>query len=254
MFVDSHAHLTSNALFPQVEDLLERAKISGISHVINICTDISSLERGIELNKKYPWLHNTASTTPHDVDTLGEMDFERMKKAATDGLLVAIGETGLDYHYSHSKPDNQKAYLTRYARLAKSLNLPLVIHCRDAFEDLFTILDSEEQKDVLLHCFTGTLDEAKEVIKRGWMLSLSGIVTFKKSIELQDVARWVPIEHLLIETDAPYLSPQSKRGKLNEPSFLPETAGFIAHLKHLSIEEFREKTSLNAMNFFRLNS
>jgi TatD DNase family protein len=252
MYVDSHAHLTSDALFPQVEGLLERAKSSKITHIVNICTDISTLERGIELNKKYPWLVNAASTTPHDVDLLGESDFERMKKAATDGLLVAIGETGLDYHYSHSKPENQKAFLIRYARLAKSLNLPLVIHCREAFEDLFTFLDQEEQKKVLLHCFTGTLDEAKEVIKRGWMLSLSGIVTFKKSIDLQEVAKWVPIENLLIETDAPYLSPQSKRGKTNEPSFLPETAAFIANLKSLPAEELGEKTSQNAMNFFRL--
>lgn len=252
MYVDSHAHLTSDSLFPQVEDLLERAKNSQITHVVNICTDIPTLERGLELNKKYPWLVNVASTTPHDVDPLGETDFEQMKKAATDGLLVAIGETGLDYHYSHSKPENQKAFLIRYARLAKSLNLPLVIHCRDAFADLFTILDQEGQKDVLLHCFTGTFDEAKEVIKRGWMLSLSGIVTFKKSIDLQEVAKWVPIENLLIETDAPYLSPQSKRGKTNEPSFLPETAAFIANLKELSLEDLSKITSQNAMNFFRL--
>lgn len=252
MYVDSHAHLTSDTLFPQAEDLLERAKSAKLTHIVNICTDIPTLERGIALNKKYPWLVNVASTTPHDVDPLGENDFGQMEKAATDGLLVAIGETGLDYHYSHSKPENQKAFLIRYARLAKRLKLPLVIHCREAFEDLFTILDQEEQKDVLLHCFTGTLDEAKEVIKRGWRLSLSGIVTFKKSIELQEVAKWVPIENLLIETDAPYLSPQSKRGKTNEPSFLPETAAFIANLKDLSLEHLSQITSQNTMKFFRL--
>lgn len=252
MYVDSHAHLTSDALFPQVEDLLKRAKTAGLSHIINICTDIPTLKRGLELNKKYPWLLNVASTTPHDVDTLGLSDFEQIKKAALEGNLIAIGETGLDYYYSHSKKENQKAFLIRYARLAKSLGLPLVIHCREAFADLFTILDQEQQKQVLLHCFTGTLDEAKEVINRGWMLSLSGIVTFKKSIELQEVAKWVPIEHLLIETDAPYLSPQSKRGKTNEPSFLPETALFIANLKGLTLDNLREMTSQNAMKFFRL--
>ena len=252
MYVDSHAHLTSDALFPQVEDLLERAQSAGLSHIINICTDIPTLKRGLELNKKHPWLLNVASTTPHDVDSLGMSDFEQMEKAALEGNLVAIGETGLDYHYSHSKPENQKAFLIRYAKLAKTLNLPLVIHCREAFADLFTILDQEEQSRVLLHCFTGTLEEAKEVIKRGWMLSLSGIVTFKKSIELQEVTKWVPIENLLIETDAPYLSPQSKRGKTNEPSFLPETALFIANLKGLSIETLSQITSQNAMKFFRL--
>lgn len=251
MYVDSHAHLTSDALFPQIEDLLERAKGAGVSHIVNICTDIPTLEKGLELNKKHPWVVNAASTTPHDVDSLGESDFEQMKKAASDGLLVAVGETGLDYHYSHSKPENQKVFLKRYAQLAKNLNLPLVIHCRDAFSDLFTILNQEK---VLLHCFTGTLSEAKEVVKRGWMLSLSGIVTFKKSIELQEVVKYVPLENLLIETDAPYLSPQSKRGKTNESSFLPETAAFIANLKEIPLEVLAKTTSQNAMNFFGLKT
>jgi TatD DNase family protein len=251
MYVDSHAHLTSNALYSEVEALLARAKEAGLMRIVNICTDIETLERGIELHKKYPWVLNTASTTPHDVDSLGEKEFARMEQAARDGSLVAVGETGLDYHYAHSNRENQKKFLIRYSQLAKACNLPLVIHCREAFSDLFEILDREEQKNVLLHCFTGTFEEAKQVIKRGWTLSLSGIVTFKKAIELQEVAKWVPLEQLLIETDAPYLSPQSKRGKVNESSFLPETAAFIAALKGISAVDLGKITSENAFKFFR---
>lgn len=250
MYVDSHAHLTSDALYPEANLILTRAKQAGISHIVNICTSIPTLERGIALNKKYPWVLNTASTTPHDVDVFGESDFQTMENAAKDGLLAAIGETGLDYYYSHSSVENQKKFLKKYAGLAKKYNLPLVIHCRNAFQDLFSLL--ENQNNVLLHCFTGTLDEAKEVVRRGWMLSLSGIVTFKKSIELQEVAKWMPLENLLIETDAPYLSPQSKRGKTNEPSFLPETAKKIAELKEIPDEIIRNITANNALTFFKV--
>lgn len=250
MYVDSHAHLTSDELFCDIDHLVLRAKEASISHVVNICTDRTTLSRGLELTKRYPWIVNAASTTPHDVDAMGEADFALMEQTAKDGLLVAIGETGLDYHYHHSTPEKQKEFLIRYAELAKDCHLPLIIHCREAFKDLFTIL--KHQKRVLLHCFTGTLDEAKEVIERGWLLSLSGIVTFKKSTVLKEVAAWVPLENLVIETDAPYLSPNSRRGKTNEPSFLPETAAVIAELKGILPQKVGQVTSENAMKFFRL--
>lgn len=249
MFVDSHAHLTSDALYPTLDLLLQRAEEAKVTHIVNICTDIPTLNRGIELHKKYPWVVNAASTTPHDVDALGALDFSAMEEAAEKGELVAVGETGLDYHYTHSQKSTQQEFLKKYAELAKRHHLPLIIHCRDAFEDLFNLLHQEK---VLLHCFTGTLEEAKEAVKRGWSLSLSGIVTFKKSYGLKEVARSVPIEHLLIETDAPYLSPQSRRGMTNEPSFLPETAAHIGELKGISVEEIGKITSNNAIRFFKL--
>lgn len=249
MYVDSHAHLTSDDLFPSIDEIIRRAKEANVTRIVNICTDIPTLERGLELNIKHPWIVNVASTTPHDVDTLGEKDFEQMEDAAKKGKLVGIGETGLDYHYAHSDTKRQQEFLIRYAKLAEKYRLPLVIHCREAFKDLFRLLNQER---VLLHCFTGTLDEAKEAIARGWTLSLSGIVTFKKSLTLKEVAKWVPEGSLLIETDAPYLSPQSKRGQTNEPSFLPETAAHIAELKGLTLEEVRKTTSLNTIKFFNL--
>lgn len=252
MYIDSHAHLSSDALFPEADVLVKRAQEAQVSHIVNICTDQASLKKGLELHKKYPFIVNAASTTPHDVEALGETDFSTMEAAAKQGLLCAIGETGLDYHYQHSPKEKQKEFLIRYCHLANSFNLPLIIHCREAFADLFQILDKEHPQNVLLHCFTGTLEEALGAVDRGWLISLSGIVTFKKSIELQETAQQIPLANLLIETDAPYLSPQSKRGKTNEPAFLLETAAYLANLKGLPVEEFGIITSKNARLFFKL--
>lgn len=250
MFVDSHAHLTSDPLFPDIDPLLIRAKEAGVTHIVNICTDRKTTQRGIELHQRYPWVVNAGSTTPHDAETLGEEDFDFFKASAEKGDLIAIGETGLDYYYYQSTQEIQKKLLIRYADLAQKYGLPLIIHCREAFKDLFEIL--EKQTQVLLHCFTGTLEDAKEIVSRGWLLSLSGIVTYKKSLELKEVAAWVPLENLTIETDAPYLSPNSKRGKTNEPSYLPETAKVIAELKGISLETLAFTTTTNTLNFFRL--
>ena len=180
-----------------------------------------------------------------------------MAESARKGFLKAVGETGLDYHYTHSARDIQRQFLRRYLQLALECDLPVIIHCREAFSDLFHVLDEDyvvngKHASGVLHCFTGTMQEAEKVIERGWMLSLSGIVTFKKSTELQQVAREVPLEQLLIETDTPYLAPQKHRGKPNEPAFLVETAAFIAELKQIPIEELAKATSDNARRFFQI--
>ncbi len=255
--IDSHAHLTSSAVYPMVEELLSNAQHAGITSIINICTDVDTLEKGILLAKKYPWIHNVASTTPHDVDAEGEAVFPVMAAAARNGQLVAVGETGLDYFHHHSKPESQQLFLRRYLQLALECTLPVVIHCRDAFADFFRILDEEyivnnTHAPGVLHCFTGTLQEAEEVIKRGWFLSLSGIVTFKKSEELREVAKRVPLDQLLIETDTPYLAPQGRRGKQNEPAFILETAQCIANAKGISLEELASATKANANHLFKL--
>lgn len=258
MLIDSHAHLTSSLLFEQVDPVLERAQQAGVGAIVNICTDLLSLERGLELSQRYPWVYQAAATTPHDVEKEGEAVFEQIAATARRGKLQAVGETGLDYYYEHSSREVQKDFLRRYLHLALECQLPIVIHCREAFRDFFEILDAEytvngKHLPGVLHCFTGTMDEAEQVIKRGWMLSLSGIVTFKKSIELQHVAKVVPLEQLLIETDAPYLAPQSHRGKQNEPSFIVETARFIASLRQIPFEEVARATKRNAAHLFQFN-
>jgi TatD DNase family protein len=254
-YIDSHAHLTSESVFEGVEALLQRAQAAGLSAIVNICTDEKSLERGLLLSKQYSWVYQTAATTPHDVAKEGESFFPLVAACARDGLLKAIGETGLDYYYQHSPRGVQQFFLRRYLHLALECRLPVVIHCRDAFADFFQILDAEYQVNHkhapgVLHCFTGTMQEAEEVLKRGWYLSLSGIVTFKKSIELQEIAKEVPLSQLLIETDTPYLAPQKHRGHPNEPAFLVETAAFIANLKNISVQELVQAANQNARHLF----
>jgi TatD DNase family protein len=220
---------------------------------VNICTDPESLIRSLTLRSQFPWIYNVAATHPHDVEKEGEAHFPFFAQHAREGNLVAIGETGLDYHYQHSTPEIQKQFLRRYLKLALECRLPVVIHCREAFADLFPILDEVYRgAPFVLHCFTGTLEEAQQVIERGGYLSLSGVVTYKKSEQLREVAKSVPLDRLLIETDAPYLAPQSRRGKPNEPAFLPETASCIASLRSLSLEELALATSGNAQAFFNL--
>lgn len=256
-FIDSHAHITSDKLFETIDKVLERAEESGIAAIINICTDEITLERGLTLRQKYPWVYHVAATTPHDVVEEGDRLFPLMESHAKNGDLVAIGETGLDYFYEHSPKDIQQHFLRRYLNLALECKLPVVIHCREAFNDFFSILDSDykinnQWAPGVLHCFTGTIQEAEEVLKRDWHLSLSGIVTFKKSDALREVAKVVPLNRLLIESDAPFLAPESKRGKTNEPCYLQETAAIIAKAKEISVEEVAKATSSNARRLFKL--
>lgn len=254
-YFDSHAHLTYEGVYDRIDEILANAQSAGVTKIVNICTDIRTLEKGIDLHKRFPWVFNTASTTPHDVDKEGEEVFPVVAKHARNGDLVAIGETGLDYYYDHSKPETQQKFLRLYLQLALECKLPVVIHCREAFSDFFKILDEEYVVDGchapgVLHCFTGTVEEAKEVVKRGWYLSLSGIVTFKRSEELREVAKIVPLDQLLIETDTPYLAPQSRRGKTNEPAYVVETATKIAEVKGISIEELAKQTKANTEALF----
>lgn len=252
--IDSHAHITSDLLFSDIKHILKRAKRAKVEKIINICTDLKTLERGIALAKEHPWVFNAGATTPHDVDKEGEQYFSFFKQAAEKKLLVAIGETGLDYHYQHSKKETQQEFFIRYIELAKKMNLPLIIHCRDAFDDFFKIIDEYYPipKMGVLHCFTGSLEDAKKLIERDWYISFSGIITFKKSHDLRDIVKHTPIENILIETDSPYLAPQSKRGIANEPSFIPETAHMVTQLKNLSLKDVTEKTSSNASQLFKL--
>lgn len=255
--IDSHAHLTSPDLYDRLPSLLERARDAGIGSIINICTDLLSLERGMALSEADNRIYQAAATTPHDVEKEGEEVFEVIAAHAREGKLIAIGETGLDYYYEHSPKEIQKTFLRRYLRLASECNLPVIIHCREAFADFFEILDEEYRSNGkhgpgVLHCFTGTVAEAEEVIERGWMLSLSGIVTFNKSTVLHEVARRIPLNRLLIETDAPYLAPVPHRGKQNEPSFLKDTAAFIASLRRISFEELAAAVTENTKALFKI--
>lgn len=255
MFTDSHAHLTYDALYENIDEVLKRAGNAGIEKILNICTDKTTAERGLELVKKYSFIHNVGATTPHDVEKEGEILFPFFEKLAKDNLLVAIGETGLDYFYEHSQKKQQKKFLIKYFHLALETNLPVVIHCRDAFEDFFEIADEEfkdSKKSLIMHCFTGGVQEAKKALDRGYYISFSGIVTFNKSEALREAAAYVPLDKMLIETDSPYLAPRSKRGKVNEPAYIGEIAETLSILKGIPLEDFAKITSQNACSAFGL--
>lgn len=251
LYCDSHAHLSSSEVLPDIDGVMARAKVAGVSKILNICTDPHTLREGFALQNRFPQIKNAGATTPHDVEKEGDEAFPIFEEAARSKKLVAVGETGLDYHYAHSNRETQKRFLAKYLQLAAEMGLPVIFHCREAFADLFSIADEFKCK-AALHCFTGTVEEAEGVLSRGWYLSLSGIVTFKKSEQLREVAKMVPLNQLLIETDAPYLAPQSKRGRQNEPAFLPETAQCIADVKKISVAEVAAATLQNGSQLFRL--
>jgi len=253
-FFDTHAHLTSKELVSSFDRLAERAQWVGVKRIANICTDEKSLQEALLLQKNYPWIYHTAATTPHDVEKEGESFFPFVEKAASEGLLAAIGETGLDYFYEDANPGVQKEFLKRYMALATRLQLPLIFHCRNAFSDLFDMADAEyKERPAILHCFTGAMEEAREVFNRGWLLSVSGIATYPKSERLREVVRYAPLDSLVVETDSPYLAPQGKRGKQNEPSFLPEVVHLISAIKGVSVDTVATHTFQNAENFFSLS-
>lgn len=252
---DSHAHLSSSELLPHIDAVMARAKIAGVCKVLNICTDRETLQEGLGLEGRFLEIKNAGATTPHDVEKEGEELFPLFAEAARMKKLVAIGETGLDYHYKELNPAVQKRFLKRYLHLAAECKLPVIFHCREAFADLFAVADGEYPRGApaILHCFTGSVEEAEGVLQRGWHLSLSGIVTFKKSEVLREVAKIVPLKQLLIETDSPYLAPQSRRGRQNEPSYMLETAQCIAAAKGISADEVADATFQNAARLFQMD-
>lgn len=253
MFIDSHAHLTSPELVNSVETILVEAKNNKVEAIINICTDKESLVHGLELAKKHGWIYNAAATPPHTVEQEGELYFDIMAQAALSGQLVAVGETGLDYYYEHCPRLLQRNFLIRYMELAKQSGLPLVIHCRNAFSDLFEIIEQHYKDSAgVLHCFTGTAEEAQVLVDMGWCISISGIATFKKSSDLRSIIKAIPLESLLIETDAPYLAPQKHRGKLNSPAYIAEIAETIAAVKDIPVETVAAATTANAKKLFAL--
>ena len=246
---DSHAHLS----MCQGENILEKALEANVTDIMDIAVDSDSLEKGKRLQKENssPKILLAAATTPHDLSSPEDPFFPIVKKEAQAGTLSAIGECGLEYFHCPDTKVWQQEVFMRYASLAFEEKLPLIVHCRDAFHTLFSLLKAfPPELTGVIHCFTGTFDEAVALLDKGWYLSFSGIVTFTKSKDLQDVVKRIPMERILVETDAPYLAPQSKRGKPNEPSFITETVSTIATIKGLSFEEVARITFQNASHLF----
>ena len=252
MFIDSHAHIDGSEFDADREAVIKRARDAGVSTILNVGTGdphSGALERAVELAEHHDGIYTAVGTHPHDAKLYDDKAEEKIKALIKQSSrVVAWGEIGLDFHYDHSPRDVQREVFRRQLRAARELSLPVIVHTREAEEDTVEILRSEWagwELPGVMHCFSGSARLAEQCVELGFMISFSGIVTFKKAAELRAVARDLPIERLLIETDCPYLAPVPYRGKRNEPAYVVEVARCLAELRGMSLEEMARATTAN---------
>lgn len=252
MLIDSHCHLDSEKFELDLEQVIQRAQENGVLQFVTIGTDFQSSQQAVTLSKRFPGIYASVGVHPHKVKNLDSETFLEGSRLTDHPNVVAIGETGLDYFYKHSSPEQQIHWFREQIRLARTRRLPLVIHSRDAKEETLLILEEEKAFEVggVLHCFTGDQEMAKRGMELGFYISFSGIVTFSKATEVQEVARKTPMDKILIETDCPFLAPVPFRGKRNEPVYVRSVAKKIAELKEMTLEEISMATSNNAQKLF----
>lgn len=255
MLFDTHAHLNDEQFDIDRDDIIAKIKKDNISFVVNPGADMKSSISSIELANKYDFIYAAVGVHPHDVKDMTNDDITKLKELAKDKKVVAIGEIGLDYYYDNSKREDQKKWFIEQIKLANELKLPIIIHDRDAHEDCFNIIKEYKSDEIgcVLHSFSGSVELAKEYVKLGCMLSISGPVTFKNNKKTPKVVKEIPLKHLMIETDSPYLTPHPYRGKRNDPSYVCLIAQKIADEKEISYEEVCKATLENAKTFFNIN-
>lgn len=259
MFVDSHAHIDGHEFDADREEAVQRAQSAGVVAILNVGTGdphSGAFERALALGKSHQSIYTAIGTHPHDARYYDDLAEEKTKALIRSGeRVVAWGEIGLDFHYDNSPREVQVAVFRKQLRAARECNLPVIIHTREAEAETIDILrtdyDGADRRGVF-HCFSGTGDLAKRAVELGFMISFSGMVTFKKADELRRTARVVPLDRLLIETDCPYLAPVPHRGKRNEPAYVVEVARCLAELHGLEIEQLAHITTENFMRFFSL--
>ena len=256
MYIDSHCHINFDEFANEVDDVLGRAKASGIDAFLNIACRLEEIDRVLMLSTTYPQIFASIGVHPHEATAtltlLKTVSIEQALKAyLPHPRVVAIGETGLDFYYNHSTANDQERSFREQIELALQEDLPVIVHTRDAEADTIRILkDYAGRLRGVIHCFSGTQWLADEALALGFYISFSGIVTFPKATDIQTTAKIIPLDRLLIETDAPFLAPVPKRGKRNEPAFLVHTAEFLAQLKDVSASTIAECTMNNFYSLF----
>ncbi|WP_068076471.1 TatD family hydrolase [Novosphingobium lentum] len=252
MLIDSHCHLNYKGVAEDQQGVLARARAAGVTGFLNISTRQSEWDAVVAVAEAEPDVWASVGIHPHEADAHADLGAEALRAATAHPRVIAIGETGLDYYYDHSDRAVQRALFRMHIGVARDTGLPLIIHTRDAEADTAEILADEMGKGAfpaLIHCFTASADFARTVLDLGLTISLSGIVTFKNARDLQEIARELPEQRMLVETDAPFLAPIPHRGKPCEPAFVADTCAFVAQLRGVSREDLAETTSAN---FFRL--
>jgi TatD DNase family protein len=251
MLIDSHAHLDMEQFDPDRDEVVCRAQTAGVGLILTIATgkpgDLS-VEKTLRLVEKFDLLYAAVGVHPHDAQWADDGYFDSLARWAQHAKVILWGEIGLDYYYDHSPRDIQRRVLCRQLEMAQHRMLPVAIHCRDAWPDLMEILrrqDSRARRGGIIHSFTGTKEQALECVDLGYMISFSGILTFKKAGPLREVAKALPLNRILVETDSPFLAPHPHRGKRNEPAFVQDVARCLAEARGLPFEELAAGLSTN---------
>ena len=249
--IDSHAHLMDEMYNDDVEQVIERCIENNICNIINIGYSKETSYQAVEMANKYDFMYATIGLHPDECNDIADLSF--ISELSKNKKVVAIGEIGLDYHYESTNKNNQKKYFIEQIKIANELNLPVVIHSRDADMDMLQILkENKINNNFVMHCFSSSLEIAKEIIKLNGYISIAGTVTFKNAKNLLEVAKFVPEDKLLIETDSPYLTPEPYRGQRNEPMYIINTAQKIADLREIPIEKLSEITIQNTEKFYKI--
>lgn len=253
MLVDSHCHLNFPDFAEDLPETVERARKAGVGLMVTISTKLREFESVFRVAEAYPDIYCSVGVHPHEAENEPETTAEKLIELAQHPKVVGIGETGLDYYYEHSPRDVQRKIFREHIKAARETGLPVIIHTRNAESDTAEIIRDEMAEGAftgLIHCFTSTREMAEAALAAGMYISVSGIATFKKATELQDVLRGIPLSRMLVETDSPYLAPAPHRGKRNEPAFVRHTAEFLAGLKGVSVEEVERVTTENFLGLF----
>jgi TatD DNase family protein len=249
--IDSHCHLTDPRLLSQLDDVLRRARDANVTRIITIGTNPTDAAQAIELCRGRESVRCAIGVHPNYCHEVDEADLPRIRQMQDDPSVVALGEMGLDYHYNFADRARQRRFFEWQLNLAVELKRPVVIHCREAADDTLAILRNFSTVPAVFHCFTGTVDEGMRVLEQGYLLGFTGVVTFKNSAELRELVKRTPRDRMLVETDAPYLSPEPMRKqRVNEPSFVMHTAAAIARVLEVAVEEVDRFTTENVARFF----
>ncbi len=252
--IDSHCHLDMQAYQDNLDQVLAKALTHGVKRIITVGIDLDSSRAAIRLAEEHPGVFATVGVHPHNVALLEDHHYEELAAMAKKPGVVAYGEIGLDFYYDHAPVDVQIAHFARQVDLAKQLDLPLVVHDRDAHAEVLEILTRAFPFPAggVMHCFSGDSAFALAIIELGFYVSIPGVVTFKKAETLQEAVRNVPLDRIILETDGPFLAPEPRRGRRNEPALLLFTAEKVAELKGITLKEVAEASTANAEKLFRL--
>ena len=252
--IDSHCHLDHEPMFSDLKNVILRSKENGLEKILSICTTNDSFKKILEIVKFDPIIYGTFGIHPHETTNEKITKEEIINNVNSNERIIAIGESGLDFYYNHSFKDQQISSFKNHIEASIELNMPIIVHSRNAEKETFDILNSykNSKPKILMHCFTGSSEFAYKLLTLNSYFSASGIITFKNSIDLQNTFKLIPNDKLLIETDSPYLSPVPLRGKKNEPSFIKHTLEKLADIKNISVDKIEKITSQNFNILFNL--